>query len=77
MSPQEAGGGRGGGAAAAAGGGEDSTPTGGVYGLKGSSSMTKKYTERSAVDGAPYLSLPPWRAASINKTWEPGESISG
>lgn len=26
---------------------------------------------------APYLSLPPWRAVSINNTWELGESIRG
>lgn len=26
---------------------------------------------------APYLSLPPWRAVSINNTWEPEECIRG
>lgn len=44
---------------------------------RGSSSMTKKYIHRQSVNFAPYLSLPPWRAVSINNTWELGESIRG
>lgn len=37
-------------------------------GLK-NSSMTKKYIPHQSVNFAPYLSLPPWRAVSINNAW--------